>query len=76
MDKNLNAHANATEDSARRPSPSVEIDGKKLTNDSSEAIDKFLLKKGFIESVDKKPEETLFVDEEQEVIRSKTIRFF
>ena len=76
MDKSLNANAKTTQSSAGRPSPYVEIDGKKLTNISSEAVEKLLLEKGFVESVDKKPEETLFVDEEQEVIRSKTTRFF
>lgn len=76
VDKSLNIHAKATQGSAGRSSHGIEIDGKNLMNVSSEAVYKSLPQKGFVESVDKKSIETLFVDEEQEVMRSKTIRFF
>ena len=70
------AHAKATQISGERPSLYVEIDGKGLNNASGEVVEKYLLEKGLVKSVDRNPKEISFADEEQEVIRSKTIRFF
>ncbi len=60
----------------RAASICVEIDGSTLADVSGKAIEKYLLSKGIVESVDKKSEATFPVDEEQEAIRSKITRFF
>lgn len=66
----------ATQDSSEKPSLCIEIDRTRLSDISSKTVENHLLKKGFIESIDKKTAEISTADEEKEAILSKTIRFF
>ena len=69
-------YAQKTQSSNTRLLPCVAINGIELTDISGKDVQKHLLEKGLIETVDRKPRKILHTDEEQEAMRSKTIRFF
>ena len=62
--------------SGGKPSLYIEVDGTRLSTISGKSVEDYLREKGLIEPVDKKTEKVPLTDEEQEAIRSKTVRFF
>lgn len=75
--KSPNTHTQIIRNPGQQPSsPCVEIDGTMLVNVSGETVEKYLLKKGLVESIYSEPRKAHCIDEEREAIRSKTVRFF
>lgn len=69
--------AKATRIPCEKPSMFIEINEAKLNDVSNEAAKEQAQEKGLIDSVDREVEEpSPATDEEQEAMRSKTVRFF
>jgi monothiol glutaredoxin len=64
-------------DSDQDLQPYIDINGKRLASIDGRNVEKYLLEKGLVEpTLNGNQKSVELVDEEQEVIRSKTIRFF
>jgi len=76
---NRDEYAEMVEKSGQPLSPCVEIDGTMLADVSGEEVENYLLSNGLIEAKSDAPEAPInapCTDEEHEMMRSKTIRFF
>ena len=71
-----NSHAREIPNSGLQLMSYIEINGAVLANINGKAVERYLLEEGLVESIDSKPQNAQFIDEESKVIRSEIIRFF